>query len=106
MSYNQFHKDFDRFAYCLTHDTERIRITEKGDKYILLGTQIGMIVGGIAGGIIGYCVNLNVSPFVLVVLGGVWVGALIAAITSFFIQRHIFKKAIENMQLLKKIDEL
>jgi hypothetical protein len=107
---NQCEKDFQQLYYLAQckpeNDTERIPTTEKGDKYILLGTVIGMAVGGMASGIFGYCVNLNFLIIVMAVLWGLDIGGIIGGITGNFFKRRALKRAIENMQFLNKIDEL
>jgi hypothetical protein len=83
------------------HDPDKLPPPEPGDKYIMLGTTIGIILGGVLGGILGSFYSLPVITVIFCVFGGIVFGGLLGAIIGIVIKKHILNKRLETGQTIK-----
>jgi hypothetical protein len=70
-------RKFDQMA--AKNTPRRPKIQDYSDKYVFLGSTIGLLLGAVATGVIGAILHWNIITIFFAVLGGVVVGGLIGA---------------------------
>lgn len=89
-----------RMRYRSERDPERPPRWERGDKYIIIGTIVGLIVGGALGAIIGYH-YLGLIGSVFCTVGGIFIGGILGATIG-----NLIKKRQQKIMDKKHADSL
>jgi hypothetical protein len=88
-------------AYGPEHDPDKPPPPEPGEKYIMLGTTIGIILGGVLGGIISFVINWHFVAIILSIIGGIVIGGILGVFIGNSIKTHFFNLKNEPKYKLK-----
>ena len=87
----EMHWELER-QYGPQRDPDKPPPRERGDKFIIIYSTIGVILGGIIGGVIGVVFSLHFFAVVLSVIGGVVIGGILGVIIGTRIKRRYLSK--------------